>query len=60
MCACVCVRVCGNGGGGCGGGGDGGGGGGGSSGGVHGISWDDPLLADSSIFVFIEKAIWTE
>ena len=42
-----------------GGGGRGGGGGGGGSGGVadgRGISWDDPLLKESSIFSFIEKA----
>ena len=40
-------------------GGGGGGGSSGSGGGIgrdHGISWDDPLLTDSSIFVFIEKA----
>ena len=45
----------GSGGGGGGGGGDSGGGGGGV-GGDRGISWDAPLLADCSIFVFIEKA----
>ena len=46
------------GGGGGGGGGDGGGGGGGGGGigGDRGISWDDSLLRDSSIFMFIEKA----
>jgi len=33
-----------------------GGGGGGSGGGGRGISWNDPLLTDSSIFLFIEKA----
>ena len=47
------------------GGGRGGGGGGGSGGGVggsggvaggRGISWDGPLLKESSIFSFIEKA----
>ena len=37
-------------------GGSGGGGSGGRSGGGMRISWDDPLLTDSSIFVFIEKA----
>ena len=41
-------------------GGDGGGGGGGGGGSGIGsgrsISWDDPLLTDSSILVFIEKA----
>ena len=49
----------GDGGGGGGGGGSGGGVGGVGGGGVggdRGISWDGPLLADSSIFVFIEKA----
>ena len=41
-----------------GGAGDGGGGGsgGGGIGGERGISWDDPLLTDSTIFVFVEKA----
>ena len=34
----------------------GGGIGGGGIGGGRGISWDDPPLTDSSIFVFIEKA----
>ena len=48
------------------GGGDGGGGGGGSGGGGsgvgggRGISWDALLLTDSSIFVFIEKALRTD
>ena len=40
-------------------GGGGGGGGGGGIGGDRGISWDDPLLTDSSIFVFIEKVLQT-
>ena len=40
-------------------GGGGGGGGGGGIGGDRGISWDDPLLTNSSIFVFIEKALRT-
>ena len=39
-----------------GGGGGGGGGSGSSGGGSRSISWDDPLLTDSSILVFIEKA----
>ena len=39
-----------------GGGGGGGDGGGGDIGGDRGISWDDPLLTDCSIFLFIEKA----
>ena len=50
--------------------GDGGGGGGGGGaninggdGGGRGISWDDPPLSDSMIFVFIEKVFpmdgWT-
>ena len=34
----------------------GGSGGGGGIGGGHSISWNDPLLSESSIFVFIEKA----
>ena len=41
------------------GGGDGGGGGGDSDHGtrsVCGKSWDEPLLTDSSIFMFVEKA----
>ena len=37
-------------------GGFGGGNGGGGIGGGHSISWNDPLLTGSSIFVFIEKA----
>ena len=45
-----------NSGGGGNGGGGGGGGGGSCIGGGRGISWDDPLVTDSSIFVFIEKA----
>ena len=50
----------GGGGGECGGGGvdggsDGGGGGSGTGGG-RGISWDDPLLPESSIFTFVEEA----
>ena len=48
-----------DGGGGRGGSGGGSSDGGGSSGGVaggRGISWDDPLLKESSIFSFIEKA----
>ena len=57
----LCVGGGGRGGGGGGGGGSSGGGGsgGGGSGGVaggRGISWDDPLLKESSIFSFIEKA----
>ena len=36
--------------------GSGGSGGGGGIGGGHSISWNDPLLSESSIFVFIEKA----
>ena len=45
--------------GGCSGSGHGGDGGGGSSGSIGGgreISWDDPLLEESSIFPFIEKS----
>ena len=38
------------------GGGSGGGGGSSGVGGGRSISWDDPLLAESSIMVFIEKA----
>ena len=54
--------LCDDGGGRCGGGGGSGGdssGGGGGSGGVadsREISWDNPLLKESSIFSFIEKA----
>ena len=46
----------------CGGGTSGGGGGvsGGGAGGDYGSSWDDPQLPDSSIFVFIEKALRTD
>ena len=50
MCQCAC------------GGGTSGGGGvdGGGGGGDCGISWDDLLLLDSSIFMFIEKALRTD
>ena len=44
-------------GGGSGGGSDGDGGGGGGS---RSISWNDPLLTESSILVFIEKALCTD
>ena len=45
-----------------GGGGDhgGGDGGGGDVGGGRRISWNDPLLTESSISVFIEKALPTD
>ena len=45
------------------GGGDGSGGGagdGGSGGSGRGISWDDPLLTDNLISMFIEKALRTD
>ena len=51
----MCVR-----GGGSSGGGGGGGVIGGGFGGDCGISWDDPLLPDSLIFIFLEKALWTD